>query len=74
MKIVLLVVNSEKNDQVVTETVLTIDVTITLVEEMMVNEAIGFALHAETITLLSEQNATAVENRRKATFRSVAVH
>ena len=66
--------NSEKNDQVVTETVLTIDVTITPVEEMMVNEAIGFAPHAETITLLSEQNATAVESPRKATFRNAAVH
>ena len=73
MKIVL-VVNSEKNDQVVTETVLTIDVTITPAEEMTVNEAIGFAPHVETTTLLSEQNATAVESRRKATFRNVAVH
>ena len=74
MKIALLVVNSEKNDQAVIETVLMIDVTITPVEEMMVNEAIGFAPHAETITLLSEQNATVVESRRKETFRNVAVH
>jgi hypothetical protein len=74
VKIALLVVNSEKNDQAVIETVLMIDVTITPVEEMMVNEAIGFAPHAETITLLSEQNATVVESRRKETFRNVAVH
>ena len=74
MKIALLDVNSEKNDQAVIETVLMIDVTITPVEEMMVNEAIGFAPHAETITLLSEQNATVVESRRKETFRNVAVH
>jgi hypothetical protein len=74
VKIVLLVVNSEKNDQVVTETVLMNDEITTPVEEMMVNEAIGYVPHVETITLLSGQNATAVESQRKATFRNVAVH
>ena len=72
MKTVLLVVNSEKSDLVVTENVHSIEETIIPVVEMTKNEAIGFVHLAETIILLSELNAIVAENQSEVTFRNVA--
>ncbi|MGB2037733.1 MAG: hypothetical protein ACPHX8_04650, partial [Candidatus Poseidoniaceae archaeon] len=72
MKIVLKEGSSEKSAQA--ENVHLIEETIILVEEMIENDLIGFVLHAETIILLSEQNAIVVGNQNKGTFRNVAVH
>ena len=72
MKTVLLVVNSEKSDLVVTENVHSIEETIIPVVEMTKNEVIGFVHLAETIILLSELNAIVAENQSEVTFRNVA--
>ncbi|MDB2671216.1 hypothetical protein N9Y75_00010 [Candidatus Poseidoniales archaeon] len=72
MKIVLLVVNSEKSDLVVTENVHSIEETIIPVVEMTKNEAIGFVHLAETIILLSELNAIVAGSQSEVTFRNVA--